>query len=60
MSCVEMRGDVRGAVCFVAERFFNEEEEMGEGRGPSHILNIIYGFTDEIISSVNLSTILSV
>jgi len=25
---------VGGGVCFVAERFFKEKEEIGKGRGP--------------------------
>jgi hypothetical protein len=28
-----MRGD-RGAIYFVAKRFFKEKEEIGKGRGP--------------------------
>jgi hypothetical protein len=47
--CWDEGGCKGGDVCFVGERFFNEEEEIGEGRGPSHILNITNGFTDEII-----------
>jgi hypothetical protein len=58
--CWDEGGCGDGDVCCVVERFFNEEEEIGEGRGPGHILNITDGFTDEIISSVNLSTIMSV
>ena len=29
-----MRGMWGGVVCFVAERFFKEKEEIGKGRGP--------------------------
>lgn len=43
----------RGAVsvCFVVEMFFNKEEELGKGRWPSHISNIIDEFTNKIILS---------
>jgi hypothetical protein len=45
---------------FVAESFFKEEGEIGEGRGPGHILNITDEFTNGIFPSVNTSAILSV
>jgi hypothetical protein len=60
MSCVEMRGGCEGGVCFLGERFFKEEGEIREGRGPCYIFNITEGFTNEIIPTVTLLAIISV
>jgi len=35
-----MRGD-RGAIYFVAERFFKEEREIGKGRGGERVKSYI-------------------
>jgi len=53
-------GGCEGGYLFVAESFFKEEGEIGEGRGSGHILNITDEFTNGIFPSVNTSAILSV
>jgi hypothetical protein len=47
-----------GAVCFVAKRFFKEEEEIREARWSGHILTITDGFTNIIFLFVNPSAML--
>jgi len=49
-----------GGCLFLAERFFKEEEEIGEGSGSGYTLNITDGFTDGIIPTVTPFAIISV